>query len=179
MCSTTAENQKKDQLWDQVFDTLYESYFQELFSDYLVSRWRMIDDIAKVLIAITATGSAVSAWPLWAAPEGRVIWTIIAGFTSLTAIIHASLGVPAKLSQWVEIKQHFISLRIDLETLQHNMAIDPDFNLDEKVMLYNEMRKRYRDGMMRLQNDWFRSYKRAVLIQENKVNPRLVSTDEE
>lgn len=169
----------RDELWNQVYDTYYECFFQELFGDYLVSRWRSIDDVTKILVALTATGSVASVWALWETNVGKVVWAAIAGFASFVSIIHSALGVPSKLSNWVETKQIFTALRIDLETMRHNMAMDPGFDYEAYARLYNEMRERYRDGMTRIQNDWFRTYRRAVAIQEKQLNPRFLTASKE
>lgn len=163
----------RDQLWDQSFLTYYEAYFQELFAEFIVSRWRTIDDVTKILVALTATGSVVSAWALWDSADGKWIWSVIAGVASLLSIVHASLGVPSKLKDWVEVKQLFTGIRIDLETMRQNMAMDPEFDIKAFTEAYNGLRNRYRDAMIRIQNDWFRTYRKAVRIQQEQLNPRF------
>lgn len=156
----------RDQLWQKAYDTFYDSYFQELFGDALTSRWRTIDEVAKLLVAATATGSVVSAWTLWGTPEGRIGWAVIAGAAAVMSIFHATLGVPAKLRDWTEVKQSFTTLRIDIETFRHNMAIDSAFDLAAYTSTYNKLRDRYRDAMARIQNDMFRTRRRAEKIQD-------------
>lgn len=163
---------QRDQLWESTYDTYYEAYFQELFADDLVTVWRNIDESTKVIVAITATGSVVSGWALWQAKAGQIVWVIIAGFVAVVAIVHATLGVPAKLKDWGEVKHIFTALRIDLETFRHQMLIDPEFPLDEYKHKFKEYRDRYRDGMQRIQNDIFRTLRRANNIQSS-LNERL------
>ncbi len=163
----------RDELWNQSFVTYYESYLQELLGDKIVSRWRTIDDVTKILVALTATGSVVSAWALWETADGKLVWSIIAGIASILSILHASLSVPAKLKDWVEVKQLFTGLRLDLETFRQNMAMNPNFDIDAFNKSYNDLRARYRDAMIRIQNDWFRTRRLAMRIQTEELNPRI------
>ena len=163
---------QREQLWEAVYDTYYEAYFQELFADDLVTIWRKIDEITKVCVAITATSSVVSGWVLWQTPTGYITWVVIAGIVAVLSIVHATLGVPAKLKDWGEVKQIYTALRVDLETLRHQMKIDTEFQLDEFKQKFINYRDRYRDGMQRIQNDMFRTLRRANKIQSS-LNERL------
>lgn len=155
----------RDQLWETVFKTLYDTHYQELFADDLVTRWRNIDELTKVIVAFTTTGSVVVGWALWETQVGQFVWASIAGVAAILAIIHATLGVPTKLKDWGEVKQNFTALRIDLETFRYQMEIDSNFQLDEFKQKFNNYRSSYRDGMQHVQNDMFRTLRRAKKIQ--------------
>ena len=155
----------RDKLWESAFDTYYASYYQELFADNLVSAWRNIDYITKLLVAFTATGSVATGWVLWKTSFGQIVWTIIAGVAAIIAIVHSTLGVPAKLNDWIEAKQTFTELRVDLETFRHQMGIDSQFPLVEFKQRFNDFRVRYGNGMRHIQNDLFRTGRKANKIQ--------------
>ena len=160
------QTMNRDQLWNVVYDTYYESFFQELFADAIVSRWRAINDVANFAIALTASGSVASAWILWQTTPGKIAWGAIAGVAALLSIVQTSLGVPARLKDWTEMKQLFTGLRVDLETFRHQMTIDPDFDPASFSQVYNELRDRYRNGMTRVPNDLFRTKRCAESIQD-------------
>ncbi len=162
----------RDELWEAVYDTYYESYFQELLADDLVTVWRNIDEATKVLVALTASGSVASGWAVWKLGSGELLWAILSGFVAVVAIVHASLGVPAKLKDWSEVKHVFTSLRVSLETFRHEMSVNPEFPTDEFWESYAAHRAVYADGMLRIQNDVFRTSRRAAKVQR-RLNERL------
>ena len=108
----------RDALWDATFRAYYDVYYSEILANKLIARWQIADDFTKVLVALTASASAVAGWALWQQPEFKTIWTVLAGLSAVLALTHAVLAVPRRLKDWVETRSHFLSLRIDLETLR-------------------------------------------------------------
>jgi len=143
----------KDKLWELAFETYYDSYYEEIVADKLVYRWQLFDQISKVLIALTASGSAVSGWALWNQPGFRNIWVVLAGLGAVLSVIHAALSVSSRLKEWRDVKTSFVVLRIDLETFRNRMALQPDFPLDKFIEEYEQYRKRYSEAMSRIEND--------------------------
>lgn len=165
---------QRDELWNAVYDTYYESYFQELLADDLVTLWRNVDEATKVLVALTATGSAVSGWAVWKLGYGQELWVLLSGFVAVIAIVHAALGVPVKLKDWGEVKRNFTSLRVNLETFRHRISVNHEFPIDEFWDLYEKRRQEYGDAMQRIENDLFRTDRRAERVQD-KLNIRVAS----
>ena len=52
----------RDEVWNAAYDTYYSTYFEEMVCDVLLDRWQWLDEVTKVLVALTATGSAVTGW---------------------------------------------------------------------------------------------------------------------
>ena len=51
----------RDELWKATWETLYDaSYYEVLFSEVL-KRWQAFDFITRLLVAVTASGSAARA----------------------------------------------------------------------------------------------------------------------
>ncbi|MBM3156539.1 MAG: hypothetical protein FJ004_04555 [Chloroflexi bacterium] len=80
----------RDTLWNDAFYTYYDAYFEELLSDTLVQRWTRIDFIVKILVALTASGSAVAGWTLWEKPELKVVWGAISLIAAIASIFHTT-----------------------------------------------------------------------------------------
>ena len=59
----------RDTLWTSAFDTYYDVYYEELVADEVNNRWQILDEVTKVLVALTASGSAISGWILWNEPN--------------------------------------------------------------------------------------------------------------
>jgi hypothetical protein len=91
------EGESFGELWKAVFDTYYDAFYNEVLADKLVNRWQVVDDTSKILVAVTASGSALSSWALWNQPGYRFVWTGLAGFSAILGIIHTSLGVSHRL----------------------------------------------------------------------------------
>ena len=154
-------------MWEKSFDTYYQCYFEELVADSLVYRWLILDDVTKVLVALTASGSAIAGWSLWSSDDFKWLWALLAGFGALLSVIHASLGVPSRVKQWEGLKRTFAKLRIEIETFRQRMAINPNFELDAFVKEYSLYRKRYGEAMQQLQGDIVRTRRFEEKIQDN------------
>jgi len=162
----------RDEIWNAVFETYYDSYYEEVTADALVNRWQWVDEITKVLVALTASGSAISGWALWSDPNFRLVWTGLAGFAAILSIVHTALGVPARLRDWGEVKRYFASLRIDIETCRYKMKVNSEFPIGEFIDSLTEFRQRYGEGVQRFRNDIALS-KRLQLRTQNELNDRL------
>ena len=56
--ATDSEEESFGELWKAVFETFYDASYNEAVADTLVSRWQVVDDLSKILVAVTASGSA-------------------------------------------------------------------------------------------------------------------------
>jgi len=147
----------RDKFWESVFEIYYECYFEEMVADELLYRWSLLDDITKWLVALTASGSAVSGWALWNSTDWKIVWIIFSGISALLAITHSALSVQQRIKNWEASKAAFVDLRIDLGWLRQDMAINPDFDVTEYEARLNVFRQRYRENMARLSPDTLRT----------------------
>ncbi len=118
-------------LWQATFETYYDSYFQELSANRLLERWERFDDATKVLVALTASGSAIAGWTLWNEPGLKYVWATLAGSAAVMSVVHAALKVPERLARHFDSKSEFSGLRIALETFRHQMQIFPDYSVQD------------------------------------------------
>lgn len=162
----------RDILWNKIFDVYYDSYWVELLSENVIGVWQRIDDITKVLVAITVSSSAVSGWALWNQPGFKHIWVSLAGTASLLSITHAALGVSGKIRDWTELKRQFTTLRLDIEQSRDLMEINPDFDVTEFENLFKTYKKRYGELYPSIYNDLIVTNKKRVKCQ-NKLNNKL------
>lgn len=162
----------RDVIWDKIFDVYYDSYWVELLSNNIIEVWQRTDDITKVLVALTVSGSAVSGWALWNQPGFKYIWAILAGFAAVLSITHAALGVAGKIKDWTEIKRKFTSLRIELESCRDLMEINPDFSITDYENQYKEFKKRFGEMYPSINNDFLLTKKRQIKCQK-ELNLRL------
>jgi hypothetical protein len=142
-----------EELWKAVFDTYYDAFFNEVVADRVINRWQIVDDTSKILIAVTASGSAISGWALWNQPGYRLVWTGLATLSAVIGIVHTSLAVAHRVRDWVEIKRSFASLRIELETLMYRMKFDFKAGNREFKREFIKQRRQYLKAVQRLRND--------------------------
>ncbi|MBI1930270.1 hypothetical protein HYR99_39210 [Candidatus Poribacteria bacterium] len=150
---TDSEEYQRDGLWQFAFETFYRCYYAELVASRLSKQWLIVDELARVMIALTAAGSAVSGWALWNNPQFKIVWSIIAGLGALLAILHSSLRIPERLKELNSTQQYFTRLRIDLETFRYRMKLNPNFSTEAFNQDFLELRKRYSEGAQRVLND--------------------------
>lgn len=162
----------RDRLWEATFDTYYDAYYEELVADALISRWQWIDAITRVIVALTASGSAVAGWSLWNIPQFKFLWAIIAGASALFAIVHSTLGVSVILKEHGQTYALFSALRTELETFRHRMDIDPDFPLDKLSEDFLGFRKRLTEAIQSNRNDLLFTKRLANDIQD-RLNLKL------
>lgn len=133
----------RDHVWHESWSSYYDAYFQEVLAERLFLRWQRIDELSKVLIALTASGSAISGWTLWSDPGYKSLWLLIAGVGAILSISHRSLDVSRKLSEWSSARSNFSSIRIDFENHLNEMKFDPNFEIKDFSKSLAALRKRY------------------------------------
>ncbi|EXI85603.1 MAG: hypothetical protein AW11_03431 [Candidatus Accumulibacter regalis] len=162
----------RDVIWHKVFETYYQAYFFEELADRLVDRWMLTDEVTKVVVALTATGSAMSGWTLWQDPNFKFLWAAFAGIASVISIIHAALAVPGKVKDWEDLKRSFVTIRIKIETFRHRMEIDPLFDIDTFTREYGLLRKEFGELIQRQKNDILKTHRLRVKTQRD-LNSKL------
>ena len=168
----------REELWKAAFDTYYDSLFEELTADCLIARWARIDAVIRVLVAITASGSAVSGWALWNQPGYKVGWVVFSGLAALLSIVHTVLDIPGRIKAHGEDKRRFASLRTDLETFRYRMRVEQDqFDVAEFTLQFLEYRKRYSENVQSACEDIARTSrfeaKRQVEVDQRLQNEIL------
>ena len=162
----------RDVIWDKIFEVYYDSYWVEILSDKVIGIWQKTDDITKLIVALTTSGSAVSGWALWNEPGFKCIWIIFAGISAILSITHASLGVAGKVKDWTETKRQFTTLRIELEICRDLMEINPDFSIQDFEKHYKKKKKKYGEMYPSINNDILLS-KRWKVKSQNELNAKL------
>ena len=162
----------RDKIWEAAFETYYDCYFEEMIADRLLYRWSLLDDITKWLIAITASGSAISGWALWHTPNLKSTWAVIAGLSAFLAITHSALSVQQRIKNWEASKYSFVDLRIEFEWFRQDMSINPEFNIHDFQEKLNILRQKYSEHMSRLSPDTLRTTRLDLDTQE-KLNDTI------
>jgi hypothetical protein len=161
----------REELWSASFDTYYDAFFQELLSDGLMNRWGWLDEFTKVIVAATASGSAISGWALWGSPGWKTAWLACSGVAALLSLVHTALGVPDRIKAHADDKRRFAGLRTSLETFRFRLRAEP-FIADKFNREFVDFRKIYGDNVGLLRHDTFRTRRFEVKIQ-NQLNKQV------
>ena len=159
----------RDGIWEKIFEVFYDSFFYEMLSNKIVSKWLFIDEITKILVALTTSGSAIAGWSLWNKDGFQYIWIILAGLSALLSILHATLNVSHRVKEWTEIKRKFSALKIECETNRGLMEMNPEFEIEPHKKFYIEKKKVFGEIYSNLPNDFLISRKFSIKIQ-NEVD---------
>lgn len=143
----------REELWNATFETFYAAMYNEVVSERIVARWQVLDDLSRVVIALTASGSAVAGWTLWHEPSYRIVWLVLAALGAVLSIIHSALGVPARLTYWADVNKTFAMLRNQLETFKYQMQITDSLDFEEYTKRFLILRKEMGKADQRVKPD--------------------------
>jgi len=124
-----------DNIKQESWNTYYNTYFQELASQSLASLWEKVDIGIMLIVALTASGSAVAGWTLWSLAGWKVLWGVFAGIASVVSITHTTLRVPDRVKQQEELRRRFSEVRVEFENFLADLRIG---------MKEDEARKRFK-----------------------------------
>lgn len=153
-----------DLLWDPSWETLYEAYFQELSAESVVTRWQKIDLTVAILVAITASGSAIAGWSLWSEPGWKTLWVMIAGGTALISAVHGAAAIPTRIKEQEEIRRKFSGLRTGLQTFRQELKLGIDGDTARKEFL--ELRRKLEESVANSRKDIALTHNLQIRVQD-------------
>jgi hypothetical protein len=155
-----------NQRWPARYAAFYVAYYQELLTGSVIERWQKIDLGISLLVALTASGSAISGLAWWSTASGKPIWALLAATASLGAIFHSTARVPNHLKEQGEARRVFSFLRGKLQFILFKMTSDGDG--DELESEYEELQGKLVELMSKLDPDLA-----ATLRLRNKTQDEL------
>jgi hypothetical protein len=144
----------RDTLWKYSFDTYYDAYFEELLADSLIKRWMRIDFGVKIIVALTASGSAVAGLTLWNEPGLKAVWAAISLIAAVGSIFHTTVQAANLIKEHTKSNADFASLRNGLEDFRRDLNIHPQFDVDSKNAEFDKLRKKYDECSRNTPRDW-------------------------
>ncbi len=145
----------RDLVWSSTHYLWYDSKYNTELASRMVDRLKLIDDVTKVLVALTATGSAVAGWRVWQSGGLAFVWAMLAGAAAVLSIVHSSLGIPARLKDWLETKNAFLGLRVSALALRATMEHHPDFDPDAAERALESLRLKFGEYEAKIPSDFF------------------------
>ncbi|MGL1893912.1 MAG: hypothetical protein OCD02_19900 [Spirochaetaceae bacterium] len=160
----------RNEIWNSTWNSYYDTFYQELLAEELEVRWKRFDDISRILIAITASTSAISGWALWSNKDFKIIWVFLAAIGALLSLVTKSLDIPRRISDWNDSKKYFTTLRIDYQIFLDELGFNPEFSTIDATVTVRNLRLRYAEGYKEMLNDSFITQKLKIMIQDSVNN---------
>lgn len=172
----TVEQQKiaRNDLWFALYNKWYECYFNEDLARRMVKKWQLFNDPAKVLMAITTSGSVIAGWTLWNEPVYKTFWIILAGLGALASVFTTTLTISDRIQDWTKSKSEFSGIRIDAEILKLKMKLDPEFDVQQAQDALNNIALRHNDAVSRIPNDLLHT-KRLENLCKTELDALIIS----
>jgi len=157
-----------DLYWDSTYRILYDTWMQELISEELANFWGRFNAISSILIAATATGSAIAGWTLFNTTAGKVIWGVLSGVAALFSLLDSTLGVPARVKEQSDTRTMFLELRLKLE---HFCSSLPRIDVTKAEQEYDSLSKQHEDARMKAKGDviWTKRWQSKTQLQLNEI----------
>lgn len=143
----------RDEVWAAVYRLWYDAEYNAELSERLVDRWQSFDDFTKVIVSLTASGSVVAGWALWAQGGFKHLWAVLAASGAAISIVSSALGVPERVKIWAQSKGEFRAQAIRCQALRLAMRVDPQFEVREIVGAFEDIRARFGESVGRLPSD--------------------------
>ncbi len=128
-------------LWASAWTTQWKAYYQVCEGELLIARWKMIHLAISLLIAVTASGSAVAGFALWNRPGWSYLWALLVLLASLAAIVSSTIGVPDRLREQEQSHREFTKVYVGLEGLLMDYRMKKP--LADMQSQFAELRKQY------------------------------------
>ena len=159
-----ADSDLKRFYWRSWLDLLEHVEVYRGLSDCLSTKWSRLPTVCALLTALTATGSGIAGWTIWATPGGRTIWAIFAGIASLSAIVSASLGFSTKSEAYASVHGKLSSLSKRLRTFQE-ASLRRTVAIDEKMHEKLDAFREEWDDLPTFRDDFFNTQSLRLRIQ--------------
>lgn len=114
---TDADYDFVKECWDNVrHGALYEVYFGEI-----LHRVQNLNLGMEIVVAATASGSAVSSWVLWQEPAGKWLWGGLLGIAALISIVKPFIRLDLKIEKYSKLLSEYRSLSLSYKALIFNI----------------------------------------------------------
>lgn len=120
---------------EPIYYDIYDRYFdvshQELILGRLIDRWSRIDLGIRLIIALTASGSAVAGWTLWETEGAKEYWAAVSGLAAVLAIVHSTIKISDLVEKGKIAHTMAWDLRMQFEKLMRDYRRSPNQELGQ------------------------------------------------
>ena len=145
---------ERSKYWRDAFFFFTQAYYYELLASLLSRRWEKWGSWISFVIAITASGSAISGWAVWHQNRlGTIAWAVFVGMASLLSIAQDKLNVQAHINKQRLLRKRFAQIRGALQILLSDIESGQDLARIEAV--FKTQREKYFDLTASVDSDMF------------------------
>ena len=172
--TSTPKSDPRDILWDESFRLFYDAYYEQLRAEKLLRKWYWTDLWSRLVVAVSASGSAIAAWAVWGMAGFNIVWAVVAGVAALLSVIHTVLNVSNRLKELSESRAAFLLIRTDSESLRRRMRLNPTFPVTKYTASVERLGRMYAEAESNLPVDLFRTRRLENRVQE-ELNALIAS----
>ena len=156
----------RDILWEESFRVFYDAYYEQLLAEKLLRKWHWADLWSRLLVAVTASGSAIAAWAVWGLAGFNIVWAVVAGVAALFSVVHSVLNVSSRLKELSESRAAFLLIRTGAEAIRRRMRMNPKFTVAKFTTAIERLGKMYAEAESKLAVDVFRTRRLEFRVQD-------------
>ena len=146
-------NHQREIIHEQIAKFSYEVNYKEVLIEKLSSQWHRVDQVTKILVALTTSGSAFSGLALWNQPGFKVMWAIVAGIASLLSVIQSTLQFSQRAKMWSEVRGQIVLIRRQIDALLEDMEYFGEFDPETIREQFRQVQDDYAKISSELEND--------------------------
>ncbi len=145
---TSAPAMPRDQLVEtlwQIYDFYRTALLNQLYYAEQLSRYRRINMIFEIVVAIGTSTTSIGAWAIWNSHSGKYIWAVFAGVATLTSVIKPFLSLPGEIERFTKLHAAHSALYGDLNGLvkkirrTHNLTGEMCNELEQTTRRYEKL----------------------------------------
>ncbi|MFJ7141038.1 hypothetical protein BK669_15310 [Pseudomonas fluorescens] len=129
-------------VWD-VYDLLRTARLNEKYYGCRLERFELINTSCEIIIAVTATSSAVASLPLWGDGVGAQLWKYLIFLSAVISVIKPFLQLTKKIRAYEELYSGYRMLFFDLKTLRVDINQAQQFSKVHQAR-FNRIKERQR-----------------------------------
>jgi len=139
--------------------------FVEKSAEKMLNIWLVVDHISRPIIALFASGSAITGWSMWNSENGKIVWAAMAGLAALLSIVTSTLGIQDRVKRFTETLAIFLRMRLRLECLLSKMRLNPEFETEEVEKDFIQFQEQYAEACPAWPHDIFFTEKLRNKVQ--------------
>jgi len=129
-------------VWD-VYDLLRSARLNEKYYGCRLERFELINTSCEILIAVTATSSAVASFPFWGDGVGAQLWKYLICFSAVISVIKPFLQLTKKIRAYEELYSGYRMLFYDLKSLRIDINQAQEFSKTHQAR-FNRIKEKQR-----------------------------------
>ena len=135
------KEQLVETLW-QIYEVYRTALLNQLYYAAQLARYRRINSILEILVAIGTSTTTIGAWTIWNSNGGKAMWAIFAGMATVVSVIKPPLNLSGEIERFTNLHAAHAALYGDVNSLVKKIRRTHTFT-DEMSKELEEATNRY------------------------------------